>query len=100
MNRGTASADQDRGLEEGLEPLKRWAKRLIDAVIQDDFGFPDLEFAWNDAPVVDPMQQAQIDDLSLRNGSATVDEVRARRGLGPLPKGDLPEVTDPLAPGP
>ena len=98
MNRATAGADQDRGLEEGLEPLKRWAKRLIDGVIQDDFGYADLEFAWNDAPVVDPMQQAQIDDLALRNGSATVDEVRARRGLGPLPKGDLGEASDPLGP--
>jgi len=98
MNRATAGADQDRGLEEGLEPLKRWAKRLIDGVIQDDFGYADLEFAWNDAPVVDPMQQAQIDDLSLRNGSATVDEVRARRGLGPLPKGDVGEASDPLGP--
>ena len=98
MNRGTAAQDQDRGLEEGLEPLKRWAKRLIDAVIQDDFGFTDLEFAWNDAPMVDPMQQAQIDDLALRNGSATVDEVRARRGLGPLPKGNVGEASDPLGP--
>ncbi len=96
MNRATAGADQDRGLEEGLEPLKRWAKRLIDSVIQDDLGCPDLEFAWNDAPTVDAMQQAQIDDLSLRNGTATVDEVRARRGLGPLPKGDAAEVSDPL----
>ena len=98
-NRATAGADQDRGLEEGLEPLKRWAKRLIDAVIQDDFGFNDLEFAWNDAPTVDALQQAQIDDLALRNGSATVDEVRARRGLGPLPKGNVGEAGDPLAPG-
>jgi hypothetical protein len=97
-NRATAGADQDRGLEEGLEPLKRWAKRLIDSVIQDDFGYADLEFAWNDAPTVDPMQQAQIDDLALRNGSATVDEVRARRGLGPLPKGDVGEASDPLGP--
>ena len=97
-NRATAGADQDRGLEEGLEPLKRWAKRLIDAVIQDDFGFNDLEFAWNDAPTVDALQQAQIDDLALRNGSATVDEVRARRGLGPLPKGNVGEAGDPLAP--
>lgn len=96
MNRATAGADQDRGLEEGLEPLKRWAKRLIDGVIQDDLGCPDLEFAWNDAPTVDAMQQAQIDDLALRNGTATVDEVRARRGLGPLPKGDAAEVSDPL----
>jgi hypothetical protein len=87
MNRSTAGEDKDRGLEEGLEPIKRWAKRLIDAVIQDDLGCPDLEFAWNDAVAVDPMQQAQIDDLALRNGSTTIDEVRARRGQAPLPDG-------------
>jgi hypothetical protein len=87
MNRSTAGADKDRGLEEGLEPLKRWAKRLIDGVIQDDLGFLDLEFAWNDAAAVDPEQQARIDDLALRNGTATIDEIRARRGLAPLPDG-------------
>jgi hypothetical protein len=87
MNKGTAGEDQDRGLEEGLEPLKLWAKRLIDGVIQDEQGCSDLEFAWNDAPVIDPAAQAGIDDLSLRNGSATIDEVRSRRGEAPLPDG-------------
>jgi hypothetical protein len=87
MNRGTAGEDQDRGLEEGLQPIKLWAKRLIDGVIQDEQGARDLEFAWNDAPSVDPKAQADIDDVSLRNGSATIDEVRARRGEGPLPDG-------------
>ena len=87
MNRSTAGADKDRGLEEGVEPIKLWAKRLIDGVIQDEQGCPDLEFAWNDAVAVDPLQQAQIDDLSLRNGSATIDEVRDRRGQAPLPNG-------------
>jgi hypothetical protein len=87
MNKGTAGEDQDRGLEEGLEPIKLWAKRLIDGVIQDDLGCADLEFAWNDAPVVDAVAQAGIDDLALRNGSATIDEVRARRGQAPLPDG-------------
>jgi hypothetical protein len=88
MNRSTASADQDRGLQEGLEPLKVWAKRLIDGVIQDDLGAPDLEFSWNDAPAIDPLVQAQIDDLALRNGSATVNEVRGRRGMPPIAGGD------------
>jgi len=87
MNRSTAGADKDRGVEEGVEPIKLWAKRLIDAVIQDEQGCPDLEFAWNDAVAVDPLQQAQIDDLSLRNGSTTIDEVRDRRGQAPLPNG-------------
>ena len=84
MNRATAGADQDRGQEEGLEPLKRWAKRLIDGVIQDDLGALGLEFCWNDAPTVDPMVQARIDDLAIRNGSMTINEIRARRGLAPL----------------
>jgi hypothetical protein len=87
MNRATAGEDQDRGLEEGLEPLKRWAKRLLDGVIQDDLGCPDLEFAWTDCGEVDPAKQAGIDDMALRNGSATIDEVRARRGEPPLPDG-------------
>jgi hypothetical protein len=92
MNKGTAGEDQDRSLEEGLEPIKLWAKRLIDGVIQDEQGCPDLEFAWKDAAAVDPSAQATIDDLSLRNGSATIDEVRARRGLAPLPNGQGAEA--------
>ena len=88
MNRSTSQSDQDRSTQEGAEPLKRWAKRLIDGVIQDDQGCPDLEFAWNDAAEVDPAKQASIDDLCLRNGSATIDEVRNRRGQPPLPGGE------------
>jgi hypothetical protein len=92
MNKGTAGEDQERGLEEGLEPIKRWVKRLIDGVIQDDQGCADLEFAWNDAPVVDLEAQARIDDICLRNASATIDEVRARRGELPLPGGEGAKV--------
>ena len=87
MNRSTSQSDQDRSAEEGAEPLKRWAKRLIDGVIQEDQNCPDLEFAWDDAAEVDPAKQASMDDLALRNGSATLDEVRNRRGQAPLPDG-------------
>jgi hypothetical protein len=87
MNRSTGETDADRAQEEGLEPLKLWAKRLIDGVIQDDFGFDDLEFAWVDTPSIDPKIQAEIDDRNLRNGSSTIDEVRDARGDDPLPDG-------------
>ncbi len=100
MNRATADNDQDRGLQEGLEPLKRWAKRLLDGVIQQDLMAPGLEFCWSAAPVIDPMVQAQIDDLALRNGSATVNEVRARRGQPPLPGGDKPDFLTQPSPAP
>jgi SPP1 gp7 family putative phage head morphogenesis protein len=88
MNKGTAGEDQERSLEEGLEPLKLWRKRLIDALIADDFGYPDLEFVFKVEREIDPKMQADIDDLALRNGSATIDEVRDNRGQEPLANGD------------
>jgi HK97 family phage portal protein len=92
MNRATAGEDQDRSLEEGLAPLKLWVKRLVDEVNEAEFGETDLEFAWVDAPEVDPTAQAEIDDKGLRNGSATINEVRAHRGLVPVAGGDEPRI--------
>jgi len=92
MNRATAGEDQDRSLEEGLAPLKHWVKRLVDEVNEAEFGETDLEFAWIDAPQMDPNVQAEIDDKALRNGSATINEVRASRGLAPVAGGDEPRI--------
>lgn len=87
MNRSTGQTDADRSMEEGLEPLKLWVKRLIDGVNEDDFGVTDHEFAWVDTPEIDPAKQAEIDNINLRNGSGIIDEVRDGRGLDPLPDG-------------
>ncbi len=80
MNRATAQSDQDRALEEGLEPLLCWGKRLLDSVIQDDMGFYDLEWSWETARDIDPLKQAQIDDMRLRNGSLLLNEARDNDG--------------------
>jgi hypothetical protein len=92
MNRATAGEDQDRAQGEGLEPLKLWVKRLVDEVNEAEFGETQLEFAWRDVVEVDPQVQSHIDDAALRNGSATVNEVRARLGLAPVPGGDTPRI--------
>jgi hypothetical protein len=84
MNRSTAMEDQERSLEEGLEPLQLWMKRWIDDVIQIEFGYADLEFAFVKATSIDPLIQSEIDDRDLRNGSRTIDEVRHARGDDPL----------------
>ena len=88
MNRSTASNDSDRGKEEGLQPIKLWLKRILDRVIAREFGAPDLEFVWTDKAEVDAAKQAKVDDLYLRNGSITINEVRDRRGLQPVTGGD------------
>jgi hypothetical protein len=85
MNKGTANEDQDRALEEGLEPLKMWRKRLLDNLIATEFGYSDLEFVFREDIDIDPGKQSEIDDRRLKNGSATWDEVRDRAGDDPYP---------------
>lgn len=87
MNFATAGQADDQGKEEGISGRKLWWKEVADAVIQHDFGFEDLEWAWIAEQDIDPDTQNTIDDRDLRNGSRTLDEVRHRRGLPPLPDG-------------
>lgn len=87
MNKGTAGEDQDRAIQEGLEPLKLWRKRWIDDLIDREFGAPDLEFAFVESIDLDPTKQSEINDRDLKNGSSTIDEIRDRRGEDPLPNG-------------
>jgi hypothetical protein len=88
LNRSTATTDSERSLEEGLAPLSLWAKRLIDSIIHHEFGYSDLEFVWGDVRNLDPAKQAAVDDIYLRNGSASINEIRMRRGDDPIPDGD------------
>jgi hypothetical protein len=76
---------QEAALGEGLAPLLRWVKGLIDRVIEAEFGWLDLAFAWVDAPALSPVEQARIHELQVRSGIKTIDEVRAELGLDLLP---------------
>ena len=87
MNRSTAETDKERATTEGLLPLRLWFKRLADRVMREDFGITDHEWSWDDDTAIDPLQQAEIDDLNLRNGSTTHDEVRDHRGDAPYSDG-------------
>jgi hypothetical protein len=43
-----------------------------------------LEFVFTDVDAQDEMEQAQIDEILLRNGVVTVNEVRRARGLAEI----------------
>ena len=87
-NRATAETAQQAALAEGLAPLQRWLKGLIDRVITQVLGWPDLEFTWADTLPADPGQQAQILTAYVAAGIKTRNEARAQLGLDPLPAGD------------
>ena len=91
-NRSTSETAHQMALEEGLYPLLYWIKGVMDRLIRKFFGYTDLEFRWDDQEDTGPEVQTKIDDTNLRNGSTTLNEVRARRGDAPVEGGDVPMV--------
>jgi len=90
VNRATAQTAQDTALEEGLAPLMGWVKRLVDSVIQNRMGHPDLEFAWSGTRLTDPKDQAAALTSYVKEGIYTVNEARSILALDPIEGGDEP----------
>jgi Phage portal protein/Phage Mu protein F like protein len=86
QNRSNSQQQQKTALEEGLEPIKVWIANRINYIIQSPrlFNQPEIEFAWNDDPEVDPLVQAQIDKIYISCGKSSIDEVRERDGQDPI----------------
>lgn len=83
MNRASAEQQNKAALQEGAEASKTWIKALMDELVQSPryFGKASIEFNWDDDPEIDQLKKAQIDDLAVRNGSRSIDELRQRDGL-------------------
>jgi hypothetical protein len=81
MNRATAQSQQEVAAAEGLQPTMMWLKRLMDRIIAEDFGAPYLEFEFNTDVEFDPSKKAVSDNLLVRAGIKTIDEVRDELGL-------------------
>ncbi len=80
MNRATSeNASQEAGAT-GLQPIQAWVKAMIDQVIAEDFGQPDLEFMWRGDDVLDPEKRQKITSGYLADGLITVNEGRADMG--------------------
>lgn len=84
MNRATAEVSDKSQDDEGLKPLQKWVKGLMDYIITTYFGYMDLQFTWQSSRETDPQKQATIDDMNIRNGSKSIDEIRASRGDDPI----------------
>lgn len=90
MNRATAQTAAETAKEEGLEPILTWTKSLKDRIIREHFGWPDLEATWEMERELDPKTKSEIDDRNVKNGTATINEVRKHRGQDPVEGGDKP----------
>ena len=85
VNRATADAMNEMAFRSAIVPTARLvAEYLTRDAIGKKLGWTDLEFVFTDVDAADEMQQAQIDEILLRNGVLTVNEVRRARGLGEI----------------
>ena len=90
VNRSTAGELRDEAFHSAILPLARLiAEHLTRDLFAKRLGWPDFEFVFNDLDATDEMQEVQMQTALLAAGVLTVDEVRAMRGLGPLPAAGL-----------
>src|SRR5271166_314252 len=85
VNRATAAEMTEMAFRSAIVPTARLiAEHLTRDAIGKKLGWSDLEFVFTDVDATDEMAQAQIDEILLRNGVLTVNEVRRSRGLAEI----------------
>ncbi len=85
VNRSTAAEMSELAFRSAIVPTARLvAEYLTRDAIAKKLGWTDLEFVFTDVDAQDEMEQAQIDEILLRNGVVTVNEVRRARGLAEI----------------
>lgn len=92
-NRSVAQNAQQMAEEEGLYPfMSFWKDDIADPIIQEKFGYDDIEFVFQPRPEPDQEKAAKIHDVKIKNGEITRNEARAEDGLEPIPGGDVPTI--------
>jgi phage portal protein BeeE len=85
VNRSTATVMGDQAFQQAVVPTARLlAESLTRDAIGKRLGWDDLEFVFADLDAANEMEQVQMQEILLRSGVLTVNEVRRMRGLGPL----------------
>jgi hypothetical protein len=84
MNRATAETSVEQAAAEGLVPILGYLADTINFIVSRHFGFNDIEFVWEQDRTLDPLEQAKIDDIYVRAGVLSIDEVRQDLGKRPI----------------
>jgi phage portal protein BeeE len=85
VNRSTAAEMHDLAFQHAIVPTARLlAEHLTRDAIGKRLEWHDLEFAFTELDARNELEQAQIEEILLRSGVLTVNEVRRGRGLGEI----------------
>lgn len=98
MNRATAETAHEQALQEGIAPIQNWVKSLMNRIIKGPrfFGYTDLTFSWEEEEAVDPLTQAQVNQIYVNAKVLHPDEVRADLGREPLTAEQKEDLNPPV----
>jgi hypothetical protein len=88
MNRATAETSVEQAAAEGLVPILGYLADIINLIVNRYFGFSDIEFVWEQDRTLNALDQAKIDDIYVRAGVLSIDEVRESLGKHPIGVGN------------
>ncbi len=87
VNQSTATEQADEAFRSAIVPLaKLVAEHFTRDLFAKKLGWPEFEFVFNELDARDEMTEVEMQTALLTAGVLTVNEVRAMRGLGPLPE--------------
>lgn len=72
----------------GLAPLANFIEEFFTKVIQEDLGFADLKFQYTGLVEHDERSVAETNEILIRSGQRTINELRTDEGLKPIEGGD------------
>ncbi len=81
VNKGETTNMKEQAEEEGLAPIMLWVEDFVNHLISTYWGYDDIHFAWEDEKSIDPLVQAQIDQIYITTDVVEKNEVRASLGL-------------------
>lgn len=84
VNKSTSEVQQETGIRTGLKPLANFLEEIFTDVIQNDLGYEQLKFEYQGLDHEDEKRTAEINEIRIRSGQRTVDELRTDEGLKPL----------------
>lgn len=80
VNKSTGEVQSDIAIDSGLRPLAMFFQEIFTDVIQTDMAFEGLAFKYTGLDQVDERAEAEKNEILIRSGQATVDEVRLDQG--------------------
>jgi HK97 family phage portal protein len=91
------SEQQTQAYKDGaLKPiLRKESYYYTQHICWEGFGFTDLEIVFPDIDLQDAKTQSELDSKDTQAAILTINEVRGRRNLPPVPWGDRPVITLP-----